>query len=113
MNTIFNVLQVFGIHLAEVFPLPPLVAYKRPPNIKDKAIRVKVPDSPSRPKRDLPGIKKFNKCPICPFIDVVKTVKATSNNYTVGINASVNCQTKNMIYLIGCRKCPAQYVGEQ
>ena len=26
-------------HLKEVFPLPPLVAYKHPPNIKDKKFR--------------------------------------------------------------------------
>ena len=30
-------------YLAEVFPLPPLVAYRRPPNIKDHLIRAKVP----------------------------------------------------------------------
>ena len=30
-------------HLKEVSPLPPLVAYKRPPNIKDKIIRATVP----------------------------------------------------------------------
>ena len=30
-------------HMAEVFPLPPLVAYRRPPNLKDKLIRAKVP----------------------------------------------------------------------
>ena len=31
-------------YLAEIFPLPPLVAYKRPPNIKDKLIRAKIPE---------------------------------------------------------------------
>ena len=52
-------------YLAEVFPLPPLVAYKRPPNIKDKLIRAKVPEQPPlRPKRNLTGIKKCNNCPI-------------------------------------------------
>ena len=57
-------------------------------------------------------MKKCNKCPICPFIEVGKKVKATANNFTVDINASVNCQTKNVIYLVGCHKCPAQYVGQ-
>ena len=31
-------------YLEEVFPLPPLVAYKRQPNIKVKVIRAKIPD---------------------------------------------------------------------
>ena len=30
-------------YLAEVFKEPPLIAYKRAPNIRDKIIRAKVP----------------------------------------------------------------------
>ena len=52
-------------HLAEVFPLPPLVAYQRPPNIKDKLIRAKIPiKETSRPKRNLLVMKKCTNCPI-------------------------------------------------
>lgn len=46
-------------YLAEVHPIPPLIAYKRPPNIEDKLIRSKVPPTiSSKRKRDLPGMKK-------------------------------------------------------
>ena len=39
-------------YLADVFPLPPLVAYRRPPNIRDKLIRAKVPELlPGRPRK--------------------------------------------------------------
>ena len=31
-------------YLAEVYPFPPLAAYKRQPNIQDAMIRAKVPD---------------------------------------------------------------------
>ena len=100
-------------YMAEVFPQPPLVAYKRSPNIKDRLIRAKVPDpSPARPKRIITGMKKCNKCPICPYVQVGPTIKATQINYTAEINSEVNCQTKNLIYLIGCQKCKEQYVGE-
>ena len=52
-------------HLAETFPLPPLVAYKRPANIRDKLIRSKVPPkAPLRPKRETPGMVPCNNCPI-------------------------------------------------
>ena len=99
--------------LAMVFPLPPLVAYKRPPNIKDKLIRAKVPDTlPARPRRIINGMKKCNKCPICPYVQVGPIIKATQNNSSTEINAEVNCQTKNIIYIIGCQKCKEQYVGE-
>ena len=100
-------------YMAEIFPQLPLVTYKRPPNVKDKLIRAKIPDSPpTRPKRILPGMKKCNKCPICPFVQVGTKVKATQNSYTLEINEEVNCQTKNVIYIIGCQKCNEQYVGE-
>ena len=28
------------------------------------------------------------------------------------INSSVDCSTSNIIYLLGCKKCPQQYIGE-
>ena len=89
------------------------MAYKSPPNIKDKLIRAKVPDPlPARPRRIITGMKKCNKCPICPYVQVGPIIKATQINYTTEINAEVNCQTKNIIYIIGCQKCKEQYVGE-
>ena len=44
--------------LQEIFPVPPLVAYRRPQNIRDKLIRAKVPPpNITRPKRNTPGMK--------------------------------------------------------
>ena len=98
--------------LAEVFPLPPLVAYKRPPNIKQKLIRAKVPAPITRPKRESKGMKKCLKCAACPFIKEGSKVKATQSNFTADINIAANCQTTNCIYLLGCKRCPQQYIGE-
>ena len=54
-----------------------------------------------------------NTCPTSPFIKVGKKVKAAANNTVVAINKPVNCQTKNLIYCISCKKCPTkQYIGE-
>ena len=100
-------------YLKDVFPLHPLVAYKRQPNIKDKIIRAKVPDQVSRrPKREIPGMKKCLNCPICPFVQPGHNVKSTSNNYTVDINTAVTCKTRNMIYCITCKRCSDQDIGE-
>ena len=99
--------------LKEVFPVPPLVAYKRPKNIRDKMIRSKVPPLPSsRPKRDLPGMKKCHKCGACPFVKEGRTAQSSSTNYKLDINSTVDCSTQNIIYLLGCRKCNQQYIGE-
>ena len=89
-------------YLKDVFPLPPLVAYKRQPNVKDKIIRAKVPDAVSkRPKREVPGMKKCLNCPICPFVKPGNTVKSSVNNYTVDINNSdVQEQEHDLLYFL-------------
>ena len=100
-------------HLKEIFPLPPMVAYKRPENIRDKIIRSKVPPLKSeRQKRKQSGCKKCNKCNICPYVICCKTVKASATNVNVEITEDVNCLSKNIIYCITCQKCRMQYIGE-
>ena len=48
--------------LQEVFPDPPLVAYKVAPNLRSKLIRAKVPPVPrTRPSRAKPGMKRCAK----------------------------------------------------
>ena len=99
-------------HLKEVFPLPPLVAYRRPQNIRDKIVRSKIPSTSKRNKRSVPGMKKCNNCSICPFVKEGKSVQSTFSKCTVDINTSVNCQTRNILYCISCEKCSLQYIGE-
>lgn len=99
--------------LKEIFPVPPMVAYKRPKNIRDTLIRSKVPKAAqTRSKRKTAGMRKCNKCGVCSYIKEGKTVQATANSYKVDINSSVDCSSKNVIYMLGCNKCPQQYIGE-
>ena len=100
-------------YLAEVYPIPPLIAYKRPPNIKDKLIRAKVPPTISfKPKRDLPGMKKCLNCPICPFVQPGRSVRSRATNHTVDINTAVNWFIRKIVYCIACKRCRQQYIGE-
>ena len=39
-------------------------------------------------------------------------MKSVQSDYRVEINKNVDCQTQNLIYLISCKKCETQYVGE-
>ena len=69
-------------YLAKVFPQPPLVAYKRPANLKVKLVRAKVPyPAPTRSRRVLNGMKKCNKCPICPFVKTGQILKSAQSKY--------------------------------
>ena len=52
----------------EIFPLPPMVAFKQPANLRNKLVRAKLPTQ-GREKRQVMGIKPCNKpCGICPYV---------------------------------------------
>ena len=100
-------------YLKQILQEPPLIAYKRPKNIKDLIIKAKIPpEQPNRPKRKISGMTKCKECPTCPYIKQGKKGRATAMNFTAEITDQVNCQTKNIVYCIGCKKCPVQYIGE-
>ena len=99
--------------MKETFPSPPIVAYKRPPTIKDKLIHSKVPETRiNRPKRQLNGVKKCLKCVNCSYVRESKVFKAVATKDIVTINAPVSCQTSNVVYCISCLKCRTQYIGK-
>ena len=103
-------------YLKEVFPNPPLVAYRRQKTTGDKIIRAKLPGPAIRPQRQLPGMKKCRKagreCTICPWVKEGKVATSRASTYRKEIETSLNCQSRNLLYLIECRKCGLQYVGE-
>ena len=103
-------------YLKEVFPEPPLTAYKRQKNIRDYLIRAKIPPlQADRPRRDFSGMKKCGKqCLACPYIQEGKKVFSVNNKFSWSINKEVTCNTYNIVYLIQCNKenCRKQYIGE-
>ena len=102
-------------YLKRVYPKPPLVAFRRQRNIREKLIRAKVPAAPTRPRRILPGMRSCGRCVNCAYIKTGQTVKSIASNYQVQLTESFDCQTKNIIYLIECRKencTKRQYIGK-
>ena len=99
--------------MRKIFPAPPMVAYKQPPNIRSVLSRALLPKN-AHPKRKLTGMKKCNKpCNVCPY--VLNTNKITSKQdqkKSFDINGLFTCATIGVIYLISCQKCPKQYVGQ-
>ena len=60
-------------HMKEVFPDPPLIAYRRQRNIREVLIRAKVPPVTKRPKRELLGMRRCNRDVYCNY-----TMKSTA-----------------------------------
>ena len=100
-------------YLAEVFPQPPLTAFKRQRNIKDHTVRAKVPKSIERyPKREVKGMQKCLKnCSACPYIKEGKSVRTSGGTWN--LIRKFNCESYNLIYLIECNKnnCQEKYLG--
>ena len=104
-------------YLREVFPKPPLVAYRRQKTTGNHLVRAKLPDPGIvRSKRILPGmykcLKSGRECSICPWILETKVATATNSRYKLDIVSHLTCQSNNVIYVISCNKCNVQYVGE-
>ena len=78
-------------YLSDVFPDPPMIAYRRQRNIKDFLIKAKIHDSKGRiGGRMLQGMKKCNKpCLACPFISEGKIIKG--DKFSWNIKSNVNC----------------------
>ena len=98
--------------MKEVFSEPPMVAFRRPTNLREKLVKAKLPPS-GREKRTVKGMKRCEKnCPSCPFIQEQRIVRCTKTNKSVEINAQCNCKTSNVVYIISCTQCPSKYIGK-
>ena len=101
-------------YLSEVFPNPPLTAYKRQPNLRSIIIRAAVAKSNRYPTRNQRGMNKCNRqnCTSCAYILEAKGVKI--NGVSWKINKKLNCNNYNIVYGIICKKdkCKEVYIGE-
>ena len=103
-------------YLKDVFSEPPLVAYKRQRNIRDKIIRAKIPPNQTRQNRVIFGMKKCGNCPACPYVKEGTQVKTKNKSWN--LTNSFNCNTKNIIYFVECQKDRCKngdtciYIGE-
>lgn len=94
------------------FSSPPLVAYKRMPNLRDRLVRSRLTGHHTAAPRPGPGTHPCSKpnCGACPFLDPQQEVKGPRSTFTV--RRSFHCQLCNVIYVITCLKCSKLYIGE-
>ena len=102
-------------HLKECFPEPPLIAHKRPQNLRESLIKAKVPQPPeTRQKRLLKGMAKCGKsCTACPYVMEGRNIKVKRGT-TWKINKRFTCNSYNVVYMLECSKenCRQRYIGE-
>lgn len=97
--------------LKNIIPQPPGITFKRPRNFTD--IFRQSRNSIGRNMVPFGCVKcENNRCELCLNIMVADSVTSTANNFTWKINDTFNCNSENVIYLIQCKKCLIQYIGE-
>ena len=71
-------------YLKDVFPEPPLIAYKRQRNIRDNIIRARVPPTQTKHKRIIPGMKRCGNCSVCPYVKEGNQIKTKTKKLETG-----------------------------
>ena len=69
-------------------------------------------------KQNIPASPGFwpchsdNRCETCKSVLFYTSISSTNNSYKHIIKQPMTCKTKNVCYLINCKKCHKQYTGE-
>ncbi|CAN7976819.1 unnamed protein product, partial [Ixodes persulcatus] len=103
----FNILSQ-NQRLQSVFPQAPRVVYRRGKSLKDMLVRSKTTHEEflgSRPCR-------VPRCKVCSHMTESVEVKSTNSDFTFRINGNYNCNSANVVYLLHCRVCNMQYIGQ-
>ena len=96
-----------------VFQHPPVVAFRRSPNLRDLLVTAKLPFNSTHPQLPSGSFRCGKNCATCPYIcHGFTTYTFFSTGETRPIKSNLTCETKNLIYMIQCNRCNLQYIGE-
>jgi predicted GIY-YIG superfamily endonuclease len=96
-----------------ILPNKPVVAYRRPKNLKDILVRAKLTPIASQNQPSQSGPCGDKRCKTCQHMIETKTFTSTVTKEKLNIHGpNKTCKTENVIYLITCKICGLQYVGE-
>ena len=101
----------------QVFSKKPFIAYRRPRSLRDFLVKAKIKHTQTTKRPPTITTCTSTKCKTCSFIqDGLSsfTFKNTDQNHRI----KQTMTSKNLIYMIQCRKCknipgaPAEYIGQ-
>ncbi len=103
-----------------------IFGFRRNQNLRDKLVRARVkvkydPDTDSHisilNESHGPLSENINKCKnrscrYCPLLNKSGKVKSTSTGRSYATLKNITCKSSNLVYLITCKVCNLQYVGQ-
>ena len=96
--------------LRKAFPSLPIIAFRRPRNLHNLPVRADITSKISDP----PGTFRCEArmCKTCPLLVTTDMFSSSVTGECFKLKLCASCRTSNVIYLIQCRRCGLQYVGE-
>ena len=89
----------------------PIVAYRRPKNLRDLLVSSQLKPPSFEPARGSSPCGS-RRCLTCDHVQTGTTIRSTTTGICYHTRATATCKSNNIIYLIECRQCHKQYVGE-
>ena len=93
-----------------VFQHKPVLAFKRPQNLGDTLIHSKMNFSQNS-ARSVSSYKR-RRCTHCKSINESTAFKSSSTSEVFSLKKDFESTTENVIYLITCKRCNSQHVGQ-
>ena len=93
----------------KVFPIPPMVSFRSSKKLKNFLVRAKLP-----PLEKQRGSRKCGKsrCQVCHQVNETEEFQSSFDERKYKINFKLDCDEKCVIYLLTCKVCSKQYVGQ-
>ena len=116
--------------LLQLFPKPPIMSLRKNPSLSNKLVKSKPDPLPellsehSNPIIEPPPMNiidaqeaKISKCGrrtcrLCPMLITDTSVRSKLNKRKHRIYGEFTCQTTNLVYMLECKKCGKQYIGQ-
>ena len=94
----------------KVFELPPVIASCCQRSLKDVLVQAALGTRP----QELPGNYRCRapRCKTCPVLQAMDEFSSHTTGQVFKVKFQASCKSPDVIYLITCRRCGLQYVGE-
>ena len=96
--------------LREALPLLPLIAFHRPKNLMYLLVRATLTTNNQEPPGNRPC--GATGCKTCPVMMASDEFTSHTTGLVYKMNFTTSCKSSHIIYLITCRRCGQQYLGE-
>ena len=84
---------------------------RQTPNLRTLLVRSRFHSTPRRPKKWGSGPCK-DHCANCQYMGRTSSILVTRMNKTYELHGTYDCTTSNVVYVLTCKLCKVQYVGE-